>query len=99
MDVDDVDCFYLLFMMPGFEHCFGGPGPGRVDLLGALVDWVEHGRAPDRVVASGTTPTGAPRTRPLCPHPQVARYNGSGSSDEEANFTCETPAATAGGTS
>jgi feruloyl esterase len=51
------------------------------------------------VIASGVTPSGAPRTRPLCPHPQVAHYNGTGNSDEEASFTCEAPAgASAGGT-
>ena len=30
------------------------------------------------------------RTRPLCPYPQVARYDGSGSTDEAENFTCGT---------
>jgi feruloyl esterase len=27
-------------------------------------------------------------TRPLCPYPQVARYKGSGSTDEAQSFTC-----------
>jgi feruloyl esterase len=33
----------------------------------------------------------AVRTRPLCPYPQVARYSGSGSIDDEASFHCTTP--------
>ena len=31
------------------------------------------------------------RTRPLCPHPQVARYRGTGSIDEAASFVCAAP--------
>jgi len=31
------------------------------------------------------------RTRPLCPYPEVAKYKGSGSVDEAANFACARP--------
>jgi feruloyl esterase len=31
------------------------------------------------------------RTRPLCPYPQVAKYKGTGSIDDAANFACVAP--------
>jgi feruloyl esterase len=81
------DEFLRLFMVPGMLHCSGGPGPNTFDALGALERWVEQGQAPDMIVASGgALPT---RTRPLCPYPQVARHDGTGSTDDAANFVCE----------
>jgi hypothetical protein len=50
---------------------------------------VEHGIKPDQIVASHRTAGVVDRTRPLCPYPQVARYIGSGSIDDSANFQCE----------
>jgi hypothetical protein len=79
-----------LFMVPGMGHCGGGSGPSNVDLLGALDRWVETGVAPERLIASNP-PNGAPRTRPLCPHPQVATYSGRGSTDDAQNFSCAVP--------
>lgn len=79
-----------LFMAPGMGHCAGGSGPSAIDYLGAIDRWVETGRAPDTLLASN--PPGQPaRTRPLCPHPRVARYSGTGSSDEARNFSCAAP--------
>ncbi len=77
--------FYKLYMVPGMQHCGGGVGCGDVDYLTALVDWVENGIAPEELI--GAT-YGGDRTRPLCPYPQVARYTGSGSINDEVNFTC-----------
>jgi hypothetical protein len=79
-----------LFMVPGMTHCAGGTGPSAIDFLGTIDRWVETGKAPERLVASN--PPNAPkRTRPLCPYPQVAKYTGTGSTDEEQNFRCEAP--------
>jgi feruloyl esterase len=79
-----------LFMVPGMGHCGGGSGPSNVDMLGAIDQWVETGKAPERLVASN--PPGRPaRTRPLCPYPKVAQYTGSGNTDEEKNFRCAAP--------
>ena len=61
------DAFFRLFMVPGMEHCRGGPGTDRFDLLGSVMAWREQGRAPDQVVASGRMPAGGTRTRLLCP--------------------------------
>jgi tannase/feruloyl esterase len=77
-----------LFMAPGMAHCAGGEGPSSFDALAALEEWVEKGHAPDRLIAAHRTNGVADRTRPLCPYPQTARYNGSGSTDDAANFTC-----------
>ena len=60
-------------------------------LMPVLEQWVERGIAPERVVASHSTDGKVDRTRPLCPHPQVARYSGTGSIDEAANFRCVAP--------
>lgn len=79
---------YRLFMAPGMGHCGGGEGPNTFDMLTALEDWVERGKAPDRIVASHAANGAVDRTRPLCPYPQTAGYKGSGSTDEAANFVC-----------
>ena len=76
-------------MAPGMGHCGGGEGPNTFDMVGALEQWVEHGRAPDQIVASHSTSGAVDRTRPLCPYPQVAVYTGTGSIDEAANFVCK----------
>jgi hypothetical protein len=80
--------FYRLFMVPGMFHCRGGVGTDRFDTITSLIDWVESGKAPDRIVASRAAGRAITRTRPLCPYPQVANYNGAGSIDDAANFTC-----------
>ena len=78
-----------MFLMPGVLHCSGGPGPDRVDWPATLADWVENGKAPDRVIARKAAAGGAvSRTRPLCPYPQHAEYTGAGSTDDAANFVC-----------
>src|SRR5213078_3741179 len=43
--------YFRMFMMPGVLHCAGGPGPDNADWTSAIVDWVEKGKAPDRMVA------------------------------------------------
>jgi feruloyl esterase len=79
---------YRLFMAPGMGHCSGGEGPNVFDAVSALEQWVENGRAPDHIVASRSTKGVVERTRPLCPYPQVAVYNGSGNTNDAASFTC-----------
>jgi feruloyl esterase len=84
--------FYRLFMVPGMQHCQGGPGPSKFDMVSALEQWVEHGTAPDHVLASHITAAGAvDRTRPLCSYPLEARWNGAGSTDDAQNFVCAQP--------
>jgi feruloyl esterase len=81
--------FARLFMAPGVGHCGGGAGPGPYGQLDALRAWVEDGKAPETLAAARRDQAGAiTRSRPLCPYPLVARYKGSGSTDDVANFTC-----------
>jgi feruloyl esterase len=99
----DASNFARLYDIPGMNHTAGGPSTDQFDMLTALVNWVEKGQAPDRVIATvrttaqnpdltiqtqsgATVPPG--RTRPLCAYPKVARYNGFGSIDDAANFSC-----------
>jgi feruloyl esterase len=85
------DSFVRFFTVPGMHHCSGGPGPNTFDALAALEQWVEHGDAPDRIIATHRTNGVVDRTRPLCPYPQVARYLGTGSIDDAVNFVCKMP--------
>ncbi|MEO8308229.1 MAG: tannase/feruloyl esterase family alpha/beta hydrolase [Pseudomonadota bacterium] len=80
--------FVRLFMVPGMTHCAGGIGTDRFDPVTAVIDWVEKGKAPDSIAAARVVADKTVRTRPLCPYPQTARYSGSGSIDEAANFSC-----------
>jgi feruloyl esterase len=74
-----------LFFIPGMTHCGGGQATDEFDMLDAIVAWVEEGRAPDRIVATGGFVPGA--SRPLCPHPLVARYQG-GDEHSADSFVC-----------
>ena len=102
MGATATDSFTRMFLAPGVLHCGGGAGPDLFggssrpaplddadhDLLAAIVAWVENGRAPERIVASKMVGEKVVRTRPLCAWPKIARYRGTGSTDEAANFTC-----------
>jgi feruloyl esterase len=83
--------FFRLFMVPGMFHCNGGVGADTFDKLGQLSDWVEHGTVPDAIPASRVLGGKIVRTRPLCAYPEIARYKGSGGTDEAANFACVKP--------
>lgn len=99
------DDFLRLFMAPGMLHCQGGQGPDQFggsggdapipdaghDLLNALEDWVERGRAPERIVASKVVDDRVVRTRTLCVYPKAARYLGKGSTDEASSYVCRAP--------
>jgi Tannase and feruloyl esterase len=91
-----------LYLVPGMNHCSGGPAADQFDMITPLVNWVENGVVPDSVTAS-VRRTGNPgganadvpatwaanRTRPLCTYPKVAMYNGTGSLESASSFTCQ----------
>jgi feruloyl esterase len=79
----DTSSFYRLFMIPGIEHCMGGPGASNFDHMQVIVKWVEDGTAPDQIIASRPG-----RTHPLCAYPTVAKYTGKGSTDDATNYSC-----------
>jgi feruloyl esterase len=83
-----VEDSYRLFMVPGMGHCGGGDGTSTFDMASALEQWVEGRKAPERIAASRVRNGKIDRTRPLCPYPQVAVYQGHGSTDDEASFAC-----------
>jgi pimeloyl-ACP methyl ester carboxylesterase len=98
----DAASFARYFPVPGMAHCSAGPSADQFDMLTPLVNWVERGIAPQSVVASvrGAGNTGgvntelppdwsASRSRPLCVYPTVARYQGNGSIEDAANFSCK----------
>jgi hypothetical protein len=91
------DAFARLFTIPGVTHCGGGVGLDRFDALDALTDWVEKGKAPERIVASVNPGNkeipaawSATRSRPLCPWPKYAKYQG-GDVETAASFACMAP--------
>ena len=109
MGAAKADSFARLYMVPGVEHCSGGPGPSsfgqfgtetakgpKYGLFDSLQNWVEKGSPADDVAATKYErgeggATKAVMTRPLCAYPKVAKYNGSGDSNEAGSFTCTEP--------
>lgn len=99
--------FVRLYMAPGLQHCIGGPGASAFGQLGvatakgpkygiydALEAWVEKGTAPRDVTATKYAGDGTQKvlmTRPLCPYPEVAKYKGSGDTNDSDNFACASP--------
>jgi feruloyl esterase len=116
MGSHETDDFVRLYMAPGMQHCFEGPGPnsfGQFDfssfgagaqqvargtdpqhsVSSALEQWVENGVAPGPIIATkyvnDLDPSqGVKMTRPLCPYPLIAKYKGSGNTNDAANFVC-----------
>jgi feruloyl esterase len=77
-----------LFMVPGMGHCRGGDGTDTFDPVAPLDEWVTKGKAPESIPASHLTNGVVDRTRPLCPYPEVAVYQGTGNTNDAANFAC-----------
>ena len=89
VEMDVVGKSIQLYMVPGMNHCQGGPGADSFDKMAAMEEWVAKGAAPDHIVAAHRTAGNVDRTRPLCPYGKVATYNGKGSTDDAANFVCK----------
>jgi feruloyl esterase len=71
-----------LFTIPGrFEETM-------FDKVTLMEDWVERGRAPEAKTVSYHEAGKLLRTRPLCAYPELARYRGTGSTDDASNFAC-----------
>ncbi|MBV8096468.1 MAG: tannase/feruloyl esterase family alpha/beta hydrolase [Acetobacteraceae bacterium] len=94
LGAERVDNFTKLYLFPGVGHC-GDPsstGPNTFDILTPVMSWIETGTVPGQITASLLDQNGnATGTRPVYPYPAVARYSGSGSTDQAANFTPYTP--------
>jgi feruloyl esterase len=78
-----------LFMMPGVEHCFGGPGPSWVNYLDEIDKWVTTGKAPDQLEANWLNEKMQPDgSRLVCAYPKSLKYKGSGDPRDATSFTC-----------
>jgi hypothetical protein len=107
--------FYRAFELPGMEHCMGGPGPNNIsaslqperpdlgpeqDIMAALVNWVEHGKAPEHLIATKYTDDDPNKTplmqRPVCVYPRLAQWDGKGDPGNEHSFKCIDPPAPGG---
>ena len=87
-------------MGPG-PNAFGNlfdPAPAATadrNIFEALRAWVETGKAPQAIVATkyvdDSPAKGLKMTRPLCPYPQVARWDGKGDATTAAAFSCRAP--------
>jgi len=105
MGQKNVDSFVHVYMVPGMQHCNGGPGADSFGQVGTLTfddpthsaqasleQWVEKGTVPSTIVASkfeGQDRTHAKMTRLLCVYPETAKYKGSGDTNDAANFSCQ----------
>jgi feruloyl esterase len=84
--------FARLFLAPGIDHGFRGAGATPLGVIDAIIRWVEEGKAPDKLMAGKRDATGKViRSRPLFPWPQIAKYKGSGSTDDAENFVGHMP--------
>jgi tannase/feruloyl esterase len=99
----DPSDFYRLFMAPGMNHCDSGRGPNVLPTLGAISAWVESGTPPDRLIAAkfvdnecgarrkrcdDSPSKSIERTRPLCPYPQRANWDGKGDRKSAESYRC-----------
>ena len=81
-----------LYTLPGVEHCGGGPGANRFDMIAALAEWVENGELPSNLVASRIDTAGNLLfTRPVCEFPAYPRYDGHGDPNDARSFRCVKP--------
>ena len=92
LGVDAVKDAVALFMMPGVSHCGGGSGPFIFDNIGILETWLDRGTPPEKIIAHRPPDAaGKAMSRPLCPYPQRAQYNGEGDTDDASSFSCGAP--------
>jgi len=87
--------WFRFFLSPGSAHCQDGDAGSPIGivaddptLFNALVNWVEHDKPPNEIPAKQTVDRTVVRTRPMCPYPTTAVYNGSGDQNDGANFHC-----------
>ncbi|MYI47150.1 MAG: tannase/feruloyl esterase family alpha/beta hydrolase, partial [Gemmatimonadetes bacterium] len=90
---EEVDDYLRMFMLPGVQHCGGGPGPAEVDWITTIQKWVEEGEAPEWLIATKTNRGEVEMQRPICAWPAEAVYKGSGDPMREENFECREPEA------
>lgn len=92
--------FFRFFLVPGMDHCSGGPGAYAIDYLKAIEDWSEKGKAPAELIGAHikdgfykgwdfkmpADPATVTYTRPVYPYPLHAKYTGTGDPNDAENF-------------
>ena len=78
------------FMVPGMGH---GPGTTGVhnfnfDALTLIEDWKEKGIVPDQLIVTHFADGKEVGKRLVCQYPQIARYKGTGDTENPASFEC-----------
>jgi feruloyl esterase len=101
-DYAGLSSWYRYYHAPGVGHCGGDVGAsptltiapdGQAQMFTDLVNWVEKGIVPqsagdsthEGILATGPGSFG---TRPICPYPTTAIYNGTGSMAVASNYHC-----------
>jgi hypothetical protein len=101
-DYTGLSSWYRYYHAPGVGHCGGNVGAsptltigpdGQAQMFTDLVNWVENNVEPssagdsthEGILATGPGTFG---TRPICPYPTTAIYNGSGSTAVASNYHC-----------
>jgi feruloyl esterase len=85
-----------LFLVPGMDHCGINPNNASIpdtglDPLTALEAWVEHGVAPDSLLATKRGKDGQTVwQRPICAYPQAAKLTGADAASA-ASWACAGP--------
>ena len=85
-DLEAVRTFARLFMIPGMTHCGDGPALDDFDPLSALEMWMDEGKAPDFMSASGKAFPG--KQQPICAYPRQAIFDGKGDPNKLSSFQC-----------
>ena len=87
LGLEETQSFYRLFFIPGVGHCGGGYGPGTIDGMTPLIEWVELGKAPERLPATRVDNGVTTYNRAYCPYPQATVYEG-GDPEKPENWSC-----------
>lgn len=83
---NQLEDYIRLFLLPGVQHCGGGPGPASAGWLGLISDWVENGAAPERVILTKRSQGEILMSRPVFPYPIKAVYDKIGNPNDERSF-------------
>ncbi|ETL39905.1 hypothetical protein L916_08806 [Phytophthora nicotianae] len=90
--------FERLYLLPGVQHCGHGEGMAAIDLVTPLLEWVEQGSAPHKIITSTDMNNDLPpwmpqpvapsftRSRPVFPYPSLAKYTGQGDTNDATNY-------------
>jgi feruloyl esterase len=94
----DISDFFRYYLVPGIDHCGGGPGcydRNNYNMwVKPLMDWVENGKAPGAIIGSQVDNSGKVlRMRPQCPYPLIAKPIKTPlavvEANDAANFVCQ----------